>query len=150
MNVITASLFQKPIGYLTDSNPIWILGFGGLGISLGLAMFGKRVIKTIGSKSSGRMTSSRGFCVEWVAAATVLIASSREIAIPVSTTHCQIGGVIGAGIVKGLVDTKSLVGACRAINLRLLSGILISWAATVPFSISLSAMTFTILRKAIL
>ena len=100
---------------------MWILAFGGFGISLGLGMFGKRVIMTIGSKTTGKMTSSRGFCVEWVAAVTVLIASLREIAIPVSTVHCQIGGVVGAGIAKGLVDTKSFVGACRAINLKLLS-----------------------------
>ena len=105
---------------------------------------------TMGSESTGKMTSSRGFCVEWIAAVTVLIASLREIAIPVSTTHCQIGGVVGAGIAKGLVDTQSFVGACRAINLKLLSGILISWAATVPFSLSLSAIIFVILRQAIL
>ena len=90
--------FQKPIGYFTDSIPMWILAFGGLGISLGLGMFGKRVIMTMGSESTGKMTSSRGFCVEWIAAVTVLIASLREIAIPVSTTHCQIGGVVGAEI----------------------------------------------------
>ena len=96
------------------------------------------------------MTSSRGFCVEWVAAVTVLIASLREIAIPVSTTHCQIGGVIGAGIVKGLVDTQSIIGAFRAINLKLLSGILISWAATVPFCLNLSAAIFIGLREIIL
>ena len=129
---------------------MWILAFGGLGISLGLGMFGKRVIMTIGSESSGKMTSSRGFCVEWIAAVTVLISSLREIAIPVSTTHCQIGGVVGAGIAKGLVDSQSLVGAFRTINLKLLSGILISWAATVPFSLSLSAMIFLILRQVIL
>ena len=41
-----------------------------------------------------------GFCVEWVAAVTVLIASIEDIAIPVSTTHCQIGGVVGAGLVR--------------------------------------------------
>ena len=46
------------------------------------------------------MTSSMGFCVEWVAAVTVLIASIEDIAIPVSTTHCQIGGVVGAGLVR--------------------------------------------------
>ena len=85
---------------------MWILGFGGLGITLGLAMFGKRVIMTIGSESTGKMTSSRGFCVEWVAAVTVLIASLREIAIPVSLIHCQIGGVVGAGVVTFLDQMK--------------------------------------------
>ena len=143
-------IFQTPVGYMTDAIPMWILAWGGLGISLGLGMFGKRVIMTVGRESTGKMTSSRGFCVEWIAAVTVLISSLREIAIPVSTTHCQIGGVVGAGIAKGLVDTQSLVGACRTINLRLVSGILISWAATVPFCLGLAAMIFLILRQIVM
>jgi sodium-dependent phosphate transporter len=71
------------------STPLLSL-YGGLGISLGLIMFGKRVIRTMGSQIS-RMTPSRGFCVEWMAAVTVLACGiSKEFAIPVSTTHCQV------------------------------------------------------------
>ena len=71
-----------------------------MGISLGLILYGRRVIQMMGSRVTRRMTSSMGFCVEWVAAVTVLIASLRDVAIPVSTTHCQIGGVVGAGLVR--------------------------------------------------
>ena len=49
-----------------------------------------------------------GFCVEWVAAVTVLIASIEDIAIPVSTTHCQIGGVVGAGLVRYMTRRSNL------------------------------------------
>jgi phosphate/sulfate permease len=72
---------------------MWILAFGGVGISLGVGR--KKVIMTIGSESTGKMTST---FVEWIDAVTVLIASLRSIPFPVSTTHCQIGGVVGAGI----------------------------------------------------
>ena len=74
-----------------------------MGISLGLVLYGSRVIRMMGSRVTQRMTSSMGFCVEWVAAVTVLIASLREVAIPVSTTHCQIGGVVGAGLVRNFM-----------------------------------------------
>ena len=53
------------------------------------------------------MTSSMGFTVEWVAAVTVLIASLKELAIPISTTHCQIGGVVGAGNGNGSSTSSS-------------------------------------------
>ena len=34
----------------------------------------------------------RGFCVEYMAAVTVLVCGiSKDFAIPVSTTHCQVG-----------------------------------------------------------
>ena len=85
-----------------------------MGIALGLVLYGsrrvllsaagpdvlRRVITMMGSRVTRRMTSSMGFCVEWVAAVTVLIASLQAVAIPVSTTHCQIGGVVGAGLVR--------------------------------------------------
>ena len=85
-----------------------------MGIALGLVLYGSRrvllsaagpdvplrVITMMGSRVTRRMTSSMGFCVEWVAAVTVLIASLEAVAIPVSTTHCQIGGVVGAGLVR--------------------------------------------------
>lgn len=78
------------------STPLLSL-YGGIGISLGLIMFGKRVIRTMGSQIS-RMTPSRGFCVEWMAAVTVLACGiSKEFAIPVSTTHCQV--CIGSGVI---------------------------------------------------
>ena len=39
--------------------------------------------------------SARGFCVEWMAAVTVLVCGiSKEFAIPVSTTHCQVSGLV--------------------------------------------------------
>jgi phosphate/sulfate permease len=55
-----------------------------------------------------RMTPSRGFCVEWMAAVTVLACGiSKEFAIPVSTTHCQV--YLLTGHFKNLLDIKGKI-----------------------------------------
>ena len=107
---------QDPLEFRADSKYYFLLLYGSMGIALGLVLYGsrrvllsaggpdvprtRRVITMMGSRVTRRMTSSMGFCVEWVAAVTVLIASLEAVAIPVSTTHCQIGGVVGAGLVR--------------------------------------------------
>ncbi len=54
--------------------PSWLLAFGGLGIVVGLASWGWRVIQTVGKKIT-QLTPTRGFCAEFGAATTILIAS---------------------------------------------------------------------------
>lgn len=74
--------------------PIWILFYGGLGISLGLWIWGRKVIKTLGDDLT-KITPSSGFCIEIASALTVLIASN--IGIPISTTHCKVGSIVAVG-----------------------------------------------------
>ncbi len=53
--------------------------------------------------------SARGFCVEWMAAVTVLVCGiSKEFAIPVSTTHCQVGSMFSflSEILFNMKNTK--------------------------------------------
>ena len=71
--------------------PTWTLALGGLGIVVGLATWGWRVIETIGTKIT-ELTPTRGFSAEFGAAATILIAS--RLGLPVSTTHVLVGSVI--------------------------------------------------------
>ncbi len=113
--------------------PTWILAVGGLGIVVGLATWGYRVIETIGNHIT-ELTPTRGFSAEFGAACTVLIAS--VLGLPVSTTHVLVGGVIGVGLVMGL----------RALNLKTLGNIAGSWIATVPIAALLCAGIFTGLR----
>src|SRR5690606_26898611 len=77
--------------------PLWVLLIGAMGISLGLALFGPRLIRTVGEKIT-KMDAVRAFCVALAAAITVLIASA--MGLPVSSTHIAIGGVFGVGFLR--------------------------------------------------
>ena len=75
----------------------WVLLLGAIGIVLGLATYGWRVIQTVGKKIT-ELTPSRGFAAELSAATTVVIASGTGI--PISTTHTLVGAVLGVGIAR--------------------------------------------------
>jgi len=77
--------------------PIWILLLGGLGIAVGLALFGPKLIKTVGSEIT-ELDRSRAFCIAMAAAITVIIAS--QLGLPVSSTHIAVGGVFGVGFLR--------------------------------------------------
>lgn len=109
--------------------PLWILVLGGVGIVLGLATMGYRVMKTIGTKIT-ELTPSRGFCAELAAASTVVIAS--RLGLPVSTTHIIVGAVLGVGMARGIA----------AIDLRVVLGIVTSWIVTLPIGAGLAAFFF--------
>ena len=113
--------------------PSWLLAFGGIGIVIGLATWGWRVIETIGRKIT-ELTPTRGFSAEFGAAITILLAS--KIGFPISTTHCLVGSVLGVG----------LAGGIRAINLRTLREIALSWIITIPASAFISILCFLGLR----
>jgi len=99
--------------------PLWILVMGGVGIVLGLATLGYKVMQTIGTRIT-QLTPSRGFCATLAAASTVVLAS--RIGLPVSTTHIAVGAVIGVGLARGV----------GAIDLRVIGGIVVSWLVTLP------------------
>ncbi|STQ86604.1 inorganic phosphate transporter [Helicobacter muridarum] len=77
--------------------PFWIMLIGGLGISLGLALYGPRLIKTVGNEIT-ELDKMRAFCVALSAAMTVLIAS--QLGLPVSSTHIAIGAIFGVGFLR--------------------------------------------------
>lgn len=112
----------------------WILPLGGLGIVAGLAIFGHRVIATIG-KGITHLTPSRGFAAELAAACTVVIASGTGL--PISTTQTLVGAVLGVGMARGIA----------AINLGVVRNIVVSWVITLPIGAGLSIVFFWILSS---
>ncbi|MFC1776029.1 inorganic phosphate transporter [Pseudomonadota bacterium] len=113
----------------------WILLLGGIGIVIGLATYGWRVIRTVGHKIT-ELTPSRGFAAELAAASTVVIASGTGI--PISTTHTLVGAVLGVGMARGI----------GALNLRVVRNIMLSWLITLPAG-GILAILFFFLLKAI-
>ncbi len=113
--------------------PLWILLIGAVGIVAGLAMFGQKVMATIGSGITA-LTPSHGFAVELGAASTVVLASS--IGLPISTTHTLVGAVLGVGFARGIA----------AINLRIVRTIFISWIVTLPAGAFLAVVFYFVLK----
>ncbi|MGB2518591.1 inorganic phosphate transporter [Shewanella algae] len=107
----------------------WILPLGAVGIVMGLAIFGKRVMTTIG-KNITHLTPSRGFAAELAAASTVVIASGTGL--PISTTQTLVGAVLGVGMARGIA----------AINIGVVRNIVVSWVVTLPAGAGLSILFF--------
>ena len=116
---------------VTSSSPVapWVLLLGGIGIVVGLATYGWKVIATIGKKIT-ELTPSRGFAAEMAAAATVVVASGTGL--PVSTTHTLVGAVLGVGLARGI----------GALNLGVIGSIFMSWIITLPAGAGLSILFF--------
>lgn len=113
--------------------PTWALLMGGIGIVVGLATYGYKVIETIGTKIT-EITPSRGFAAEFGAATTILIGS--KIGLPLSTTHTVVGAIIGVGFARGV----------NALNFKIIVQIVKSWVYTIPFTAILTIVLFTILK----
>lgn len=77
--------------------PLWVMLIGGLGISLGLLLFGPRLILLVGEQIT-KLNPMRAYCVALSAAITVIVAS--WLGLPVSSTHIAIGGVFGVGFYR--------------------------------------------------
>ncbi|MEX0961745.1 MAG: inorganic phosphate transporter [Simkaniaceae bacterium] len=118
---------------LNTQIPTWLLAFGGFGIVVGLATWGWRVIETIGKKIT-ELTPTRGFSAEFGAATTILLAS--KLGLPVSTTHCIVGAVLGVGLARGI----------SALNIRMLRDIALSWVITIPSAALVCILLFHLIK----
>ena len=102
------------------SDSYWILGLGGVGIAVGLYVYGKKITYAIGEKLV-KITPSRGVAIE-LSSALVIITGSR-LKIPLSTTHCQVGATVGVGLLE---NSRS----CSGINCRVFAKTALGWVIT--------------------
>ncbi len=79
------------------SIPLWVMMVGAIGIALGLALYGPKLIRTVGSEIT-ELDQMRAFSIAMAAAITVIIAS--QLGLPVSSTHIAVGGVFGVGFLR--------------------------------------------------
>lgn len=134
---LVAVLLLYKDGSAAGSTPAYILLYGGLGISIGLWAWGRRVIRTMGNDLT-KITPSTGFTIEIGAAITVLVAS--KVGLPISTTHCKVGSVVLVGRAQ-----KSQQG----VNWRLFANIAATWILTVPLTALMSAFSMWLLMYAL-
>jgi len=112
--------------------PAWVLALGGLGIVMGLATYGYKVLEAVGRKIT-EVTPTRGFAAEFSTATTVLVCSL--MGLPVSTTFVLVGAVMGVGFARGY----------GAIDLGVVRRIFASWLVTIPISALLTMGLFKVM-----
>lgn len=152
--------------------PFWVLAIGAIGISLGLALFGPRLIRTVGEQIT-KLNEIRAYCVALSAAVTVLVASA--LGLPVSSTHIAVGGIFGVGFLREYYSRRDLDFAAvpihakhvdpaalnatpedalsrerkserrKLVRRQHVTGIAAAWIITVPASAVLAAVLFWIL-----
>ncbi len=83
--------------------PLWVLAIGAVGISIGLLLFGPKIIEIVGEKIT-KLDRVRAFCVALSASITVIIAST--LGLPVSSTHIAVGAVFGVGFLREFVSNR--------------------------------------------
>jgi PiT family inorganic phosphate transporter len=96
------------------SIPMWVMMVGAIGIVLGLALYGPKLIRTVGSEIT-ELDQTRAFCVALSAAITVIIAS--QLGLPVSSTHIAVGAIFGVGFLREYIK-KSYAKMLEEIQLH--------------------------------
>jgi len=152
--------------------PFWVLAIGAIGIALGLALFGPRLIRTVGEQIT-KLNEIRAYCVALSAATTVLVASA--LGLPVSSTHIAVGGIFGVGFLREYYSRRDLDFAAvpihakhvdpaalnatpedalskerkserrKLVRRQHVTGIAAAWIITVPASAALAGLLFWIL-----
>eukprot|EP00316_Scyphosphaera_apsteinii_P001063 CAMPEP_0119301922 /NCGR_PEP_ID=MMETSP1333-20130426/3618_1 /TAXON_ID=418940 /ORGANISM="Scyphosphaera apsteinii, Strain RCC1455" /LENGTH=541 /DNA_ID=CAMNT_0007304133 /DNA_START=13 /DNA_END=1638 /DNA_ORIENTATION=- len=111
-------------------NKYWICGLGGIGIGVGLLLYGSQILRAIGVKLAV-ITPSRGFCIEMGSSTVVILGA--YYGLPLSTTHCQVGATIGVALLEG----------ARGFNKMVMAKTAFGWVFTCVFVGFVSAMIFS-------
>lgn len=142
----------------TVAVPLWVMLIGALGISIGLLLFGPRLITLVGSEIT-KLNPMRAYCVAISAAITVIVAS--WLGLPVSSTHIAVGGVFGVGFFRewhgarmarlaGLSAGKAVPPEERRrrklVRRSHFISVIAAWIVTVPASAALAAAIFALLH----
>ncbi len=83
--------------------PLWVMMVGAIGIAIGLALYGPKLIRTVGSEIT-ELDQMRAFSIAMAASITVIIAT--QMGLPVSSTHIAVGAVFGVGFLREFIKAS--------------------------------------------
>jgi len=133
MGVITGVLvttgFQK-----TSHLPTWVIFAAHSSIALGTLAGGWRIVHTMGRKLT-KLKPRTGFCAETGAAASIMFAT--HLGLPVSTTHCLAGAIVGVGTVQRM----------KAVRWGVATNIIWAWVLTIPAAALVSWLVFALIHS---
>ncbi|CAB3398465.1 unnamed protein product [Caenorhabditis bovis] len=131
------SIYRYKSTSQSEAVPIYVLLYGVLAICIGLWTLGHRVIRTVGTRMS-EINPASGFCIEFGAAMTALLAS--KLGLPISTTHCLVGSVVAVGSLR----------SGEGVKWSIFRNVVISWVVTLPVAGLISAGLMLIIKWAAL
>lgn len=120
--------------------PFWIMLLWALWLSMWLAIFGARLIKTVWNEIT-KLDQIRAFCVALSAASTVLVASA--LWLPVSSTQIALWAIFGIWLFRQYMTKKWETK--EVIDISMMKWILLSWVVTLPIAWIISAITYKII-----
>ena len=109
--------------------PWWVIVSAATAISLGTAVGGWRIMRTMGSRIV-ELEPIQGFAAQ-TTAATVLFVTAH-LGMPVSTTQVISGAIMGVGSSKGT----------RGVRWGVARNILLAWVVTIPASALVGAVSW--------
>jgi PiT family inorganic phosphate transporter len=133
MGIITLALVSA--GVLAEPNvPLWVIFVAATAISLGTAVGGWRIIRTMGQRVV-KLDPVHGFAAE-TTAATIIIGASH-FGMPVSTTHVISSAIMGVGA----SDRFS------AVRWGVAGNIIVAWILTIPASGIVAWLAWEVLSR---
>ena len=121
--------------------PFWIMLLWALSLSIWLAVFGWRLIKTVWNEIT-KLDQIKAYCVALSAAITVIIASA--MALPVSTTQIAIWWVFGVWLYREYLKRKKWKNKVL-IKKSMIKTIILSWIITLPVAWIIASITYLII-----
>ena len=128
MGIITLALFAAG-AIPTIDVPFWVIVVSATALSLGTAVGGWRIMRTVGQRIFS-MDPASGFAAQMAGGTTIYAAT--QLGLPISTTHAISGSVMGAGATRRL----------SAVRWGVAGNIVAAWGLTIPAAALVAALLY--------
>ncbi len=135
MGIITLALVSA--GILAEPTvPPWVIVLAASAISLGTAVGGWRIMRTMGHRVV-ELEPVHGFAAETTAASVLL--ATAQLGMPVSTTHVISSAIMGVGSARGT----------RGVRWGVARNILTAWVITIPITMAIGGGAWIVINALI-